>query len=229
MKKLLFSFFILGCLSSHGQSPIEEEPVVTSLNQAAVFEKEIMDGRLARKTELALTTAILQAGKELRKRGYRYEADQMETEWFSSEQYVFRSYISKMSDRDIGDHPDQVLSKWLHDKITMLTFMLGMPVMKATHLIDLLVFNDTPKIVFRPCTFGMNSVTGSRKDEYRRNFAEGEEIYGLVPVVSFWGCVSGTISVGYTIICSPVEFLIGRFAAPRLSDIIYERVCGPNF
>lgn len=196
------------------------------LQESASLEKDIQNGRLAARTALAMDTIMLQAQKELQKKDFVFEAEQLNIEWNETYKNSFRSFIAKMNDRDIGDHPDQVLSTWLEQQINMLIMLLGMPIMKATHLIDLKVFNDTIKIVFRPCTFGMNSVTGTRIAEYKRNFAEGAEIYGLLPVVSFWGCVAGTFSAGYAIICSPVEFIIGRFAAPRLSDIVYKKACG---
>ena len=110
---------------------------------------------------------------------------------------VYSGFLTRMmQSRDIGDHPTEVLSTWLKTVTDHMTEVLGASVMKATHLSDLITINDTVRIVFSPCTFPMDLVTGSRQDEYKRHFARGQTWMGLFPVVVYWSadlpCLIGT-------------------------------------
>lgn len=226
MKYLLLLCLLLPIPNSaaeYSASPVQE---------TAKIEADILNGKLAQRTEQALNTIFSVAEGELRKRGHEKEAYDLQMEWADKYRSEFHRFAESMG-RDIGDHPDQIFSKWLDDKIDMLIFLLGMDVMKATHLIDLKVFNDTPKIVFRPCTFNMGSITIPRNEEYKNHFSYGEELYGLVPVTTYWvvyGVVtaasSGTGFVFFSgIIASGAEKLIS-FVTPKLSDTVFHKACG---
>lgn len=225
MKYALLLCAFLSCLSFADYGPF------SPVQETAKIEQDILNGKLAQRTEQALNTIIAVAVGELRSRGHEREAYSLQMEWADTYKYQFRKFAEGME--DIGDHPEQVLSKWLDQKIDMLTFMLGMDVMKATHLIDLKVFNDTPKIVFRPCTFGMDLITIPRSEEFKNHFSYGKELYGLVPVTTYWvvyGVVTaasaGTGFVYFSGIIGGVAEKLISFVTPSLSDKVFHKVCG---
>lgn len=205
---------------------------VSPVQESARFESAVNDGKFGDRAEKALGNLIKLGSNEMKKKGALLEAAAMESEWAQEQQARFRSVVT-MKSKDIGDHPDQVLSKWLDEKYKTMEFVLGIEFMKKTHLSDIHVFNATPKIVFRPCTFNMNAVTGERIDEYRRHFAYGQYYWGLAPVTTYWltygSCGALTAGTGYLFICGGIsdisETIVGKFVAPSLSDKIYRRAC----
>lgn len=179
---------------------------------------------VARRTDAALDLLVERASKKLDEAGDSEYAYFKHTEW--KRQYS-GTLTRLMNARDIGDHPTQELSVWLEDFYEHLEFVLGIEVCKALHLSDIKTINCTVKIVFYPCSFLMDSVAGERIDEYRRNFAEGEVYYGLVPVLSFWAVEIAMMAGGIPVpfVAGGVEFMMGKFVAPKLSDAIFTRVC----
>lgn len=208
--------------------PVYATDSVSPLQESARLEQDILNGRLAENVEKSLDALIHVAATEIRKKGHSFEADSLESEWFSTYKYSFRSFTNGM--RDIGDHAP--LSVWLAQKYDQIEFILGVQVCKNTHLSDLKTFNFTIPIVFKPCVFPMDNVSGDRMSEYRKHFSEGNTYYGLVPVTSYWityAAITGaTFGTGYVYIASlgatVAEKLIAM-VAPKISDKVYERAC----
>lgn len=203
----------------------------TPVQEAAALEAAIDNGELLQKTEKALNALFITAGGILRKKGYPNEAYDLEAEWFDRHQYDLRVYASS---RGLGDW--QPISTWLKEKTDMLTFILGVDLMKKTHLIDLVVFNHAIPVVFKPC-----NQPWSNADEYRKHFSRdqdyqgnGHEVCALMPVVSYWGsyagCMVGTIGTGFGIVCGigaeVVERLVCKFVSDGLSDRVFNKACG---
>lgn len=177
---------------------------------------------VARYTDETLDMLVDRASQELTRAGDGDYATAKKTEWHAN----FSGGITRsLAARDIGEHPDQVLSKWLDDFYERIELVLGVDVCKMTHLSDIKTINTTVKIVIHPCDFGMNAVTGSRRDEYRRNFNEGEVYFGLTPVIVYWATTAGMAAAGAPIpfVASAAEFAYAKFLGGRLSDAIFDR------
>lgn len=219
---LLCALFLIGA------SPVE----VSEVQESGRIEQDILNGKLAARTEKALDNLIMTAAGELKDRGYILEGSVMENEWFNNMKYTFRAYASQMGGRPIGDH--KPLSQWLADKYNMLEMILGVEVCKRMHFSDLKTFNYCIPIVFRPCTFDMGPIVLPRIEEYRNHFAKDHTYFGLVPVVTYWVtygvCGAATMGSGFILVCGTAgniaEKIVGNWVAPRLSDKIFTRFCG---
>lgn len=220
MKAVIFLMLFL-CVPSFSSVPMSE---------SAKIETDIENGKLAQRTQKALDTVLGVASGELRRHGHYAEADNLDMEYWNTYRDAFMSYFMG-EDRDIGDH--KPISQWLADKYDMLELLLGVGVCKQTHLSDIKTFNFTIPIVFRPCTFPMDSVLGVRIDEYRNHFSEGDVYYGLVPVVTYWVVygvtTAATMGGGFVFIAGIAGSLAERLIAivtPNLSDKVFTRACG---
>lgn len=218
---LLFSFSIFGS-ENYNLSPLQS---------SAKLEKDISNGKLAERTELALDTAINVTANELIKAGYVLEGKSFQGEWYSTYKSEFHDFAFGIDSHDIGDH--KPLNQWLADEYDKIEVILGVSFCKSTHISDLKTFNFTIPIVFKPCTFPMDAITIGRIDEYRNHFSEGKIYFGLVPVVSYWityAAVTGaTMGTGYFFVAGLVgdaaEHLI-TYITPKLSDSIFTKSCG---
>jgi len=182
---------------------------------------------LARRTDWALANIVSRATEELRRQGFREMADRYDAEYF----FQFSSYLSRaVESRDIGDH--KPLIEWLADFYNKLEAILGVSVCKSLHLSDIKTLNYCIPVVFKPCTFLMDQVTITRKDEYRNHFSGGAIYYGLVPVLTYWvidiPCMVGTSGIA-AFLCGPAanagEYAMYKWLAPKLSDNLFDRVC----
>lgn len=200
--------------------------------QVRLLKAEIRSGNLdalAQRSDAAIQAMVARGVKELAIRGDEVYAAQAQSEYETK----FRGYLTRMvRSRDIGDH--KPLVEWLDSFYERLEFVLGVELCKATHLSDLYTLNHCIPVVFHPCTFPMDAVGGDRESEYQRHFAKGSVYYGLVPVVTYWaldiGCVAATQGAGTIWLCGPIagagEYLMATFVAPKLSNAVYEHVCG---
>lgn len=217
---LLAFQLVVPCYSSDYGGPLQE---------AGRVERDILNGKLADRTEKALDRMFLIAGSELRKRGYISEAYQLSLEWNETYRTSFRNYAAGM--RDIGDH--KPLNEWIAEKYQMIELVLGVDVCKAMHLSDIKTLNYAIPVVFRPCSFPMDFVDGERSDEYVRHFNEGAVYFGLFPVVVYWsvyiGCTVGTAGTGFILVCGLAGGLGERLSSiigDNLGEKIYDRACG---
>lgn len=224
--KCLLVFFIAFLLSvSHAYA---KPAKTTALRQAARVEQRILEGYLADETVTQLGNLLGLGAAELKRRGYRVEADRMLSEWRSIWKNEFMLFATS-SQRDIGSH--YALNEWLASQMRTLELLLGTQILKSTHLSDIVTFLYCPQIVFRPKTFPMDDVPGERIDEYRRHFNEGR-IYGMVPVVVYWATYAAVSAVpgGYVIVAGlagdVAEKLFASFVGGRLSDWVYKKATG---
>lgn len=204
------------------------------------ISRDLTRGQLpavAERTDQVINTLITLAARQMERRGHEAEAAQLRFEF--GEKY--RGFLVKMmaararGERNIGDH--KPLSDWLAKAYDKINAALGDTICGLLHLSDLKTLNFGIPVVFHPCDFPMDSVTGDRKTEYRRHFsgkADGEALDGFVPVVSYWLtwaiCEAATWGGGWFIICSPLGTLVEvaeeRWLTPKLSDAIFEKACG---
>lgn len=177
------------------------------------------------RTERALSMLLKVAAGELRQKGFRGAAEDLEDEWENKYRAVLKEYTKEIYSYDIGDH--KPLSQWLAEKYAVLELLLGVEACKRTHLSDLKTFNFTIPVVFRPCTFEMDLVLGERKAEYVKHFNEGEVYYGLFPVTAYWGayasCGFATAGSGFVLVCGLAGTAAEKLAA-RVGDNIGERI-----
>lgn len=203
----------------------------TPVQEAAELERAIDNGELLVKTEKAMNNLIITAAGILRKKGHSYEAAELENDWFNHHQHDLRVYAMS---RGLGDH--KPLSQWLKEQTDKLTFLLGVDLMKKTHLIDLVVFNHAIPVVFKPC-----NQPWSNLDEFRKHFSKDENYQGstetvcsLLPTVSWWisygVCCGASMGSGFVMVCgvgaSVVQRLVCNYVSDGLSDRVFRRACG---
>lgn len=205
-------------------------------NQSQLFKSRVKaQGLLAVATssDAALDAIVGLSMQKLKEANDTDFASVMEIEW--AEKYHGFIANAMLNRHDIGDHAPLIL--WLATLYDHLEAVLGVDVCKSLHLSDIKTFNYAIPVVFHPCTFPMDAVTGTRIAEYERHFDEGAVYYGLAPVVVYWlvniGC--NIISGGggsLTMVCGLASDLAEKFTAavtaPVLSDIVYVLECGPG-
>lgn len=198
----------------------------------AQIRAEIEDGRmdtLAKKTDEAIENLVNRGIERLEEAGDR-EAAHFYRFIYRTE---YSGYVTRMvahGGYDIGDHAP--LSQWLADFYNRLELILGIAVCKSLHLSDIKTINHSLPIVFKPCSFPMDSVGGERIDEYRRHFNAGEVYYGLIPVVAYWlvdaPCMLFTSGIA-AFLCGPiaggVEYAVSITVGPKLSDWVFTKSC----
>lgn len=198
---------------------------------ASDLKKALAQGKLitvANKADLAIENLVTFGVAKLRAagdtEGAYYHEHIFETNFKG---FLTRLQTARDNGRDIGDH--KPLVEWLATFYDRLEFILGVGVCKATHLSDIKTFNFCIPVVFKPCTFPMDGVTGERSDEYKRHFAEGDVYYGLLPVTVYWLAEVPCLMAGGAIVCGIVsggaEYLVAKFVAPKVSDRVFERAC----
>jgi len=218
MNKLLTVVFLLLVMTLARAS--------TPLQQASRIESDVLEGRLFLRSQQALSTMMKVAIAELERKDPK-KSKQLKTEWETKYRQMYFIYETN---RDIGDH--YPLNKWLSEKYEMLEFTLGMDIMRATRLVDIKTFLHCPQIVFRPCSFPMDSVTIPRIDEYKNHFAYGEKYTGLVPVTTYWvtyAAVTFGTSGTFVFVAGLAGLAAERIMiliSPKLSDKVYNRACG---
>ncbi len=179
---------------------------------------------IATYSDRALDALVNRACDELEKAGDTDYANYHRSDW----KLNFSGLWHLDDSHDIGDHPEEALSSWLDSFYAHVEFVLGVDLCRSLHISDIKSINDTVKIVFHACTFPMDAVLGSREDEYRNHFNEGQVYYGLTPVVVYWACEIGMMAAGAPVpfVCSAAEFAYAKFLGGRLSDMIFSRACG---
>lgn len=212
------------------QTGMEKADAERAIGVAHTIRKEIENEGLyavAKRTDAALDRLIDRANYKMEQAGQSEFAYFKQSEWNRD----FHGYLTRaFESRHIGDHPTELLSQWLEDFYDKVEFTLGVEMCKNLHLSDIKTINACTKPTFKPCTFDMAAVTVPRKEEYRNHFAKdngGDELYGEIPVISYWATEIGLTAAGFPIpfLASGVEYAMGNWIAPRLSDAIFDKVC----
>lgn len=198
--------------------------VITYGNVESRLRSSIHHGKglisLAADTDSALEGIIEETIGVLRENGEEAIASDLE-HTFNSE---FKGYLEReVSNRNIGDYLP--LSNYLAIayEVTSVALKCGIPgkydICQATHISDLKTLNYTIPVVFQPCGHQWG------KADYEEHFAGDANYYGLFPVTTFWGCLGGTFSSGWTLICQPAEWLSSVAIAPSLGGFVYDTMC----
>jgi hypothetical protein len=187
---------------------------------------------IARLTDKALDAIVDRAAKKLAEAGDTEYAYWKQSEW---KREYSGSLTRMMLDRHIGDHPTAMLSQWLENFYDHTEMILGVEACKMLHISDIKTINCSVKIVLFPCSFPMDAVTQDRETEYRNHFAKDlggvGELYGLVPVITYWVAEIGLMATGVggiaSFIVAPAsEYIMGNWLAPRLANFVFEKSCG---
>lgn len=224
MKLLLFL-----CLFACALQATTPARVVANVESSILSDDESMS-QIKSVMNNGMNRALQRAIDELNSRGETALASQINSEWVSK----FGGSLFS-SDRDIGDHKG--ISQWINDTYRKIEFVLGRDFCVNTHIAALLTFNSA-NVVVKPCSFPMDSVSGTRIDEYRRHFAgksanSDSRYNGVIPEATFFACeiacLTGTAGAG-SVLCgiaaSIGEKIMAMFVAPPLSDKIFKRACG---
>lgn len=224
---------VLGSFSAFAESEAEltrnfglsSEDSNRAIGWAHKIRKEIeSDGlyAVAVRTDAALDRLVQVASQKLTEKGDGEYAYFKESEWKRD----YSGFLTKqMNSRHIGDHPTEMLSQWLENFYDHVELVLGVSLCKALHLSDIKTINCCTKVVFKPCSFEMDGLQVERVDEYRNHFAKddgADELYGEVPVITFWAV---EIFVSVPFVAGAAEYVMGKYLAPRLSDMVFKLVC----
>lgn len=190
---------------------------------------------LSRKTDLAISSLISLGVHHLEERGFRDHAFFIKMEYATEFSGFVERYVSE--DRAIGDHAP--LIEFLDKAYKLFYEKLGFQICKTLRLTDIYTFNHTIPVVFKPCTFPMDSVTDSRIQEYENHFVGsadslGDYYNGLAPVTTFWvaelTCTAATWGGGAFFVCGPLsmaaEWAMWKMISPWLSKKIFTAACG---
>lgn len=184
----------------------------SSVAQVREYERDIRDGRMRERTNVALNAIVRFAAFKLKAKGNKIAAQKLINEWESK----WNGYIMRVG-RDIGDHAP--LSAWLAEKYAMLEFILGVDVCHALRLDDIKIINFGIPVVF-------SCVDNVDEAEYGRHFIpfSGTVIYWG----SFFACVGGTWGTGF-LFCSPIswgcEWLTESYLAPKINPTAWRWAC----
>lgn len=227
----LFSFSTIG-----GAADLGPRERAFAKRQAEQIQQEFDKGDLpavAARVDQALNSIVTLAINKLHKKGEHDIADSAEDEWNGQ----FRGYLSASMAvhgfGDIGDH--KPLIKWLADFYDKVEGALGVDACQFFHISDIKTFNFCIPIAFHPCSFDMGTVSGLRKDEYRKHMQKGAVYMGLLPVTVYWACdiacTFGTSGIG-VLFCGPIasiaEMIMAGPISAKISDKIFDRACGPQ-
>lgn len=208
----------------HGSGVQTKEEKEVSNKRADRIAREIYEDKmvvLARKTDRSLAAIIDIGTRNLRLRGYKKEATELQSGYYKLTHFVEKTVLKGV--RDIGDF--EPLSKYLAVAYEVLEYKLGYQICYTLRLTDIKSLNYAIPVVFHPCKFGLS--------EFELHFVHDIKYRGLLPVVSYWTtvitCSIATFGAGYFFVCSPlamgVEFAMDRWVAPALAPKIYNLVC----
>lgn len=226
---LILCLISLPCLAAE-----EEEPMMMSHSYevsnrtrgiASRFERDVKAGRLPVKLHKGLDTLLRIGAYKLRREGYGSYGKKMMKEWDEQYSGEYLSWAYGRQVKHIGDHP--AVSKWLEEKMLMMSFFLGAEIMYNLRLSDIITFNSTPKTILF-CADEVN------EEEYRLHWVHDEEVKvrGLAPTVAFWvseaACLGASLTSGFLFcapICMGVEYLTRQFIAPKTNHWLWSKAC----
>jgi hypothetical protein len=219
---VLTACLLFACHKTAVACPPSDEPsncIVVELSsnaqrRADEMEREIREGRLRERANVSLDAMIRYAAWKLRKKGHRLEAQKMLVEW----ETTWNGYLLRVG-RKPGDQSHAPLSQWLQEKTNMLILLLGVEVMKATRLWDLVVFNESFRVVFQ-CIDNVDEI------EF------GDYFVPFSGVVSYWvsyvSITAATWGAGFWFagpIAMGVELIVVKAVAPKLNHGAWQWSC----
>lgn len=208
----------------HGSGVQTSEEKSSSNKQADRIAREIQTENLvalAKRTDKSLAAVIKIGVMNLRYRGFKKEATDLEMGYFKMTHFVEKVMLKP--NRDIGDF--EPLSKYLAAAYELLEYKLGYQICYTLRLSDIKSLNYAIPVVFRMCKYP--------EDEFELHFIHDLKYRGLLPLVSYWTtvitCSIATFGAGYFFICSPiamgVEFAMDRWVGPAIAPKLYDLVC----
>lgn len=180
---------------------------------------------MADHTNLALRALIKIGYLNLRRNGYRAEAEKLRAGWQKFDGELVR--IVSNPNRDIGDF--EPLSAYLAMAYEVLEYKIGYKLCYILRLTDIKTLNFGIPVVFSPCKHTLN--------DFCEHFIHDEKYRGVAPVVTYWvtviTCSIATYGAGYFFICSPIgmltELTMDKAVAPWLAPKIYNWACGGQY
>lgn len=219
-------------------SATETPGIVDAYNAEQVILQQFQSGNVAEPSQQALNILVARGVSLLAENGEAPLAAQFEQEW----QNTFTNYLPEhiVSDSsqasgftilDIGDHDP--LSPWLakfHDTLAAKTngVIDGIPI-----IYDIFTMNYALGVVLHPKLKTWKSgETQADEWEYRKHFIPMANIVTYWTVLEACNYVAATKFPAAKQFCSPaadkLKFLMGRYWAPKLSDVVYEKANGFN-
>ena len=186
------------------------------------LEAELRDQvAFAVRINLATDAMMNIAEVNLRRKGFKKEADRIRREWPEHDGEIVR--IVEKKGRDIGDF--QPWSIWIAAVEAMIELKLGYQLAFTLRLTDLKDIAYDPAIVFSPCKYGLG--------EFEKHLYSDPKYRGLLPVVAYWTtnitCSIATFGAGVFFVCSPLSMLVelgvDKVLAPKLAPKIYQWAC----
>lgn len=178
---------------------------------ATRFKNYLQQGKAAEMATEAIQAVLIKGTDELRKRGYKKEAEEIMREW----RYKYCTMVYEIrNSREVGDHPGVLWLLAVHEKIAAI---IGEDICNALRIHDLWNFGMTIGVVFR-CQDNVPMA------EYFEHF------------VLFAGCTAYWIaSIACTATC-PVPFvcmfagmgvekLVTLFVVPKIQGKCFSMAC----
>jgi hypothetical protein len=249
---------LLFCLFSVGQAFSADQSVPQAANASelrfrktarAHVEDMISSGHAAELIVKGLDKAFAEAERQLVKKGFTNEAENLNAEWNGAYRAIIADVPQDGVMGDMGDHEAELVSKWLNDKYLMLEAKLGVNIMELTHLRDIWVMNNGIKVTFQPhfdsnwCAETIETDPTDQCDlEYSRHFAGTKWVpehdpahedvvkhHGTVPVASYWvalaACEAALWGSDGTFLCGSaatgVEYLVEHFVAQKAAAKVW--------
>ncbi len=189
--------------------------------EAFALEKAFKDKKLEERTDRAIDRMISKVTRELRKRGFKNEAKDIETAWTKKYKgFIFDLSQWYKSGRPIGDHP---AIQWMFSIHANIHAVLGERLCNLFRLHDLWYFAHTIPVVFT-----CKGNTPIDLAEYSLHYVD---FMGRLSFWVSWGiCVGVTLGAGAIgMICYPVgyavEYLMFNYLAPKLSPLAFKIAC----
>ena len=179
------------------------------------LKADLLNGKMGERANKAIDNIIITTVGELKKRGHRSLALQIESDW--KIYYGFTNELDLIPARDVGDHPGIKFLLSIHEKVHA---VLGDVICSAIRTHDLFILAHTIPVVFR-CVDNVNDT------EYFRHFAP------FAKVVSYWLtygiCVGASMGTGVMGFCGligmVVEQSLGNAIGFAFASQMYGLVC----
>jgi len=194
---------------------------MSARREAYALQKDVLNGKLAKRTDKAIGAILARTVRELNKRKHYYEAERIEHEW----RVYHRGFIYAIQasgGRDVGDHPGL---KFLIDVHKKAEDLLGETLCRGLRIHDLWTLAYTIPLVFK-----CNGNYFIDLEEYTKHLSP------FVGIIGYWGafiaCSAATSGIGAFFVCpilsKGVEVILVRYIVPRIDNPLFKRACGKS-